>query len=70
MTKPPFARHPPERERLFLLVIATTATALLVSISGMVGWVGLIMPHIQRLFGADTVTLPGAMLLGGIFTVI
>lgn len=62
----------PERERLFLLVIATTATALLVSISGMVGWVGLIMPHIaRRLFGADTsYSLPGAMLLGGIFTVI
>lgn len=38
----------------------------------MVGWVGLIVPHIaRRLFEAETrYSLPAAMLLGGIFTVL
>jgi iron complex transport system permease protein len=44
----------------------------LISISGIVGWVGLIMPHIaRRLFDTDTrFSLPAAMLLGGMFTVL
>jgi len=60
----------PNRERTLLLVAVVTATAAVTSISGIVGWVGLIIPHIaRRLFGTSAqYSLPGAMLLGGIFT--
>ncbi|MCJ7722661.1 MAG: iron ABC transporter permease [Anaerolineales bacterium] len=59
----------PKRERLLLLTAAVLPTAAVVSVAGMIGWVGLIMPHIaRRLFGSDTrFTLPASMLLGGIF---
>lgn len=58
------------RERVLLLAAAVLPTAAVVSVAGMVGWVGLIMPHIaRRMFGADARhALPGAMLLGGIFS--
>jgi iron complex transport system permease protein len=62
----------PGRERALLLVGAVVATAAVTSVSGVVGWVGLIVPHLaRRLYGADTrLTVPAAMLLGGIFTVV
>ncbi len=60
----------PARERLALLGAAVLATAAVASLSGIVGWVGLIIPHIsRRLLGADAQrSLPGAVLLGGAFT--
>jgi iron complex transport system permease protein len=62
----------PGRERALLLVAATAAIAAVISVSGMVGWVGLIIPHIaRRLFGADArLALPASMLVGGIFTIL
>jgi iron complex transport system permease protein len=62
----------PGRERWLLLLAAVLPTAALISISGIVGWVGLIMPHIaRRLFRTDArFSLPAAMLLGGIFTML
>ena len=59
----------PARERALLLVLVVAATAAGVSIAGIVGWVGLIVPQFaRRLFGADARhALPGALLLGGIF---
>ena len=62
----------PKRERLILLTAAVLPTAAVISVSGMIGWVGLIMPHIaRRLFGSDTrFSLPAAMLLGGMFTIL
>lgn len=62
----------PGRERLLLIFAAVLPTAALISVSGMVGWVGLIMPHIaRRAFRADArFSLPAAMLLGGIFTML
>ncbi len=61
----------PKRERLVLLAAAVLPTAAVISVAGMVGWVGLIIPHIaRRLFGSDTrLTLPASMLLGGIFAI-
>jgi iron complex transport system permease protein len=58
------------RERLLLLVAAVVPTAAVISVAGMVGWVGLIVPHIaRRIFGADTrYALPAALLMGGLFT--
>ncbi len=62
----------PGRERWLLILAAVLPTAVLISISGMVGWVGLIIPHIaRRLLHTDTqVSLPASMLLGGIFTML
>ncbi len=62
----------PRRERLLLLTAAVLPTAAVISVAGMVGWVGLIIPHIaRRLFGSDTrLTLPASMLLGAIFTIL
>jgi iron complex transport system permease protein len=62
----------PSRERVFLLVAIVSATAAITSVSGVVGWVGLIVPHIsRRLFGASgQYSLPGGMLIGGIFTMV
>jgi len=60
------------RERLLLVFAAVLPTAALISVSGMVGWVGLIIPHIaRRLFRTDArYSLPAAILLGGIFTML
>jgi iron complex transport system permease protein len=62
----------PGRERWLLIFAAVLPTAALIAITGMVGWVGLIMPHIaRRLFGAEVrFSLPAAMLLGGLFTLL
>ncbi len=62
----------PGRERALLLAAATAATAAVVSVGGIVGWVGLVVPHAaRRLFGADASrSLPAAMLTGGIAAVI
>jgi iron complex transport system permease protein len=60
------------RERVILLLVTVSATAALTSISGVIGWVGLIIPHLsRRLFGASAEkSIPAAMLLGGGFTMI
>lgn len=57
------------RERLVLLLAAVAATAAMVSKAGLIGWVGLIVPHIvRRWLGSDAQrALPGSMLLGGLF---
>ncbi|MBL1171497.1 MAG: iron ABC transporter permease [Chloroflexi bacterium] len=62
----------PGRERWLLILAAVLPTAVLISISGMVGWVGLIMPHIaRRVYRTDArFSLPASMLLGGIFTML
>jgi iron complex transport system permease protein len=62
----------PGRERALLLGAGVAATAAVVSVCGMVGWVGLIVPHIaRRTFGADArYALPAALLIGGLFGVL
>ena len=62
----------PSRERLLVLIAAVMVTAAVISVAGIVGWIGLIMPQIaRRLFGADTrYVLPGATLFGGIFALL
>lgn len=60
------------RTRLVLLVTASLGVAAAVSLSGLVGFVGLLVPHLARLlFGADQrVTLPASALLGAAFLVL
>jgi iron complex transport system permease protein len=45
------------RVRLIVIGAATLMTAAVVSVSGVIGWIGLLIPHFARL-------LPAAMLLG------
>jgi len=62
----------PGRERALLLTAAVAATAAVVSVCGMVAWIGLIVPHIaRRLFGADARhAVPASLLIGGLFGVL
>ena len=62
----------PGRERGLLLVAAVVATAAVISVSGMVGWIGLIVPHLaRRIFGADArYAMPASMLIGGSLTML
>lgn len=62
----------PARLRLLLIGAATLMTACAVSFSGIIGWVGLIMPHIARLLvGAEfSRLLPATLLLGASFLVL
>jgi iron complex transport system permease protein len=62
----------PGRERTLLLAVSVAATAAVISVAGMVGWIGLIMPHIaRRLFGADSrFMIPASMLIGATFTIL
>ena len=62
----------PSRERLVLLIAATAITGALVSIAGIVGWVGLLVPHAaRRIAGADSrQVLPAAALLGAGFVLV
>jgi iron complex transport system permease protein len=58
-----------EQKRMLIIVIATLLSALTVTLGGMIGWVGLVIPHIVRLvLGADNrILLPVSALLGAIY---
>jgi iron complex transport system permease protein len=58
--------------RLLVVICATLLTAASVSVSGMIGWVGLVIPHLCRMiFGYDYRRLiPATALFGGTFLLI
>ena len=60
---------PVERLRLTVIICATLMTAAAVSISGIIGLVGLVVPHLVRfIVGPDfRFLLPGSALMGGLF---
>ena len=60
------------RVRLWIVICSTLVTASAVSVSGMIGWVGLVIPHMmRRLVGSDyRFLMPASMLGGGIFLLI
>lgn len=62
----------PRRIRLWIAVCSTLVTASAVSVTGMIGWVGLVIPHMmRRLVGSDyRFLMPASMLGGGIFLLI
>lgn len=62
----------PVFEKRLLLFTATAGTAAAISISGLVGWVGLIVPHLaRRLVGSDSrLALPVSMILGALYLLI
>lgn len=55
-----------------LILLSALVTGVLVSISGAIGFVGLIIPHsVRSMFGiSHRWVLPGSILLGGIFMVL
>jgi iron complex transport system permease protein len=57
--------------RMVLLVAASLVTAMAVSVSGVIGFVGLIIPHVVRiLVGPDhRVLLPASMISGALFLI-
>ncbi|MGV8960672.1 MAG: FecCD family ABC transporter permease [Stenotrophomonas sp.] len=60
------------RLRLVLIVAATLGTAAAVSLAGIIGWVGLVVPHIARLLVGPEFSrlLPASLLLGAGFLVV
>lgn len=60
------------RVRLLLVLSATLATTSVVAVSGLIGFVGIVVPHAVRLvFGTShRMLLPMAMLLGAAFLVL
>lgn len=62
----------PRKIRLWIAVASTLVTASAVSVSGMIGWVGLVIPHMmRRIVGSDyRFLMPASMLGGGIFLLI
>lgn len=62
----------PKRYRLLFIACATLMTAGAVAVAGVVGWVGLVMPHIARLLvGPDFHRLlPVSMVMGAGFLLI
>ena len=59
------------RVRLVVYIAASFLTGLAVSVSGAVGYVGLIVPHVMRLiFGSDHRTLMPTAALGGAIAVV
>ena len=62
----------PGRLRLLVIVAASLATASAVAVSGLIGFVGLVVPHVaRRLIGSSyRHVLPASLLLGGAFLVL
>ncbi len=58
--------------RLILVVCASLVTAASVSVSGMIGWVGLVIPHLcRKLVGCSyRYLLPASMLAGAAFLLV
>jgi len=61
-----------ERVKKFLLILGSLVTAAAVSISGLIGFVGLIIPHMTRiLIGPDhRILLPTSTIVGATFLVL
>lgn len=60
------------KTRIVLIAGATLVTAATVSVTGIIGWIGLVIPHIARmLVGPDfRRLLPAAMLLGSAYLLV
>lgn len=63
--------HNVERSRIFLIALSTLLAGLAVSVAGLVGFVGLVVPHILRLLiGGDYKYLVPSSAFGGALLVI
>jgi len=64
--------HHVERSRFFLIVVSTLLAGIAVSVSGLIGFIGLVIPHILRMIVGhdDRFVLPLSALGGGMFLVL
>ena len=62
----------PQKIRIWIVLSATLVTAASVAVSGIIGWVGLVIPHImRRMVGNDyRYLMPTSMVGGGLFLMI
>ena len=62
----------PGRIRLVIVIFATLGTAAVVAVSGLIGFVGIIVPHTVRLMTSASyrVIVPLSIILGGAFLVL
>nr|WP_321396391.1 iron ABC transporter permease [uncultured Desulfobacter sp.] len=62
----------PDRSRLILMAIASLITATIICFTGMIGFIGLVSPHICRIFlGADNrMIVPVSGIFGAVFLII
>ncbi|WP_297026380.1 iron ABC transporter permease [Thermoplasma sp.] len=58
-----------ERTKAILIALVTLSTSAVVSVSGLIGFVGLIMPHVSRLIygGSNRYVIPTSAVFGSIF---
>ncbi len=58
--------------RVVVILSATLVTACIISVSGIIGWVGLIVPHLARFIAGPNhrLLLPTSFLFGGIFMLV
>ncbi len=58
--------------RVFIVVCATLATAAAVCVSGVIGWIGLVVPHMCRMIigNNNRDLIPAAFSIGGCFLII
>ncbi len=63
---------PVERVKRYILITSALMTAVVVSVSGIIGFLGLVIPHIVRmLVGPDhKILIPSSGILGGIFLIL
>jgi iron complex transport system permease protein len=61
-----------EKVKYGLLILVSILTAFAVSLSGIIGFVGLIVPHLMRMaFGSDhRLLLPASLIFGGVFMIL
>jgi iron complex transport system permease protein len=59
----------PSRLRFIIIICASLVTAASVSVSGMIGWVGLVIPHLARMLVGNNYKylMPATMLFGAVF---
>nr|WP_244445091.1 iron ABC transporter permease [Oceanobacillus jeddahense] len=64
--------HNVERSRFFLIVLSTLLAGISVSVAGLIGFVGLVVPHILRIMiGGDyRYLLPASALGGGLLVIL
>ncbi|MEM3766814.1 MAG: iron ABC transporter permease [Candidatus Bathyarchaeia archaeon] len=62
----------PKKLRASVVTLAVIATAAVTSVAGIIGWIGLTVPHVcRKLFGAESSkVIPASILLGAILMII
>ena len=62
----------PRKLRALVVTLAVIATAVVTSVAGIIGWVGLTVPHVcRKLFGAESSrVIPASIMLGAILMIV